>query len=196
MPGLDKTTSALLAICFTSGTTGKPKAVPISHKNVMNAVQNIWEICPRCESCTVTHFMSFLSIGSPVEIFSTLLKMNTLVLIPLAAKSNPTILISMIKKYRIDTIFSIPPSYFKNLMITFLKMEEGGEDVSLAKHSLKVIGSGSEILPPTLLLDVFTLFENRVKVIHVWGMTETTMTTVVDWYESKQDVESRIHNGM
>lgn len=104
LPKVDK--SSLAYIISTSGTTGKPKGVPIRHEQVLVLLQS-GVIVPDANQCVLL-FAALCFDASVGEIFMTLLRGSTLVI----AKEEERLNVNLLKKLLIDkhvSVAVIPP---------------------------------------------------------------------------------------
>ena len=81
--------------------------------------------------------MNMMSIASPVEIFSLLLRGHSLALIPSSVKRDPIMFVKLIDEMKVNIIFACPPSLLKNTCVVVRRQGHGLE-------TLRVVGAGSE----------------------------------------------------
>ena len=72
----------LLCVIYTSGSTGRPKGVRLNHRTAMNRLCWQWTDLPFEDDEVGCFKTSLLFVDSIVEIFSCLLKLVPLVIVP------------------------------------------------------------------------------------------------------------------
>lgn len=149
---------SLAYIIFTSGTTGRPKGVPIRHESLLNFVQGDQEVCIRVEpSDKVLHCYSPASDGHIEEIWPTFLAGATLVVASDEQVHAGDALADLMNRHGV-TIVSCAP--------TLLSM------VPSDVPSLRRILFGAENLPQSL---VSRWWREGREIINTYGPTEATV---------------------
>ncbi|OQU95928.1 AMP-binding enzyme domain-containing protein [Cladophialophora immunda] len=179
----DDATKQIAAINFSSGTTGLPKGVCISHYNlVSNSSQTIHvKLSRRCleESQRGERWLAFLPL---YHAFSQLFTIN------IACRLQATVYIMRefsfpeflhyIQQYRITTLQAVPP-----VMNMLAKRPETAKyDLS----SLQNIMVGAAAMPVQLSNDLMKGLD--VSISRGWGMTETTCVSIL-WPDDTRDTE-------
>lgn len=147
-------------IVFTSGTTGLPKGVGLTHKNLFTNLKALlvdtWE-CKENERflhVLPSHHIHGLGLG----IYGSLLVGNTMFLLE---KFDPTITLKSLAKHQITLFMGVPTIYHRMLNI------EGDFDFS----AMRLFTSGSAPLSS----ETFQSFFNRFgfSILERYGLTET-----------------------
>lgn len=145
-------------IIFTSGTTGRPKGVPIRHESLYNFVKGNQEVCIRVTSDDkVLQCFSTASDGHIEEIWPTFMAGATLIVASDAETYDGTALASLMNRHGV-TIISCAP--------TLLSMVE--DEIP----SLKRILFGAENLPMPI---VQRWSKDGREIINTYGPTEATV---------------------
>lgn len=153
---------------YTSGTTGTPKCVCLSHQNILSqqaALDLIWNIDEN------DRFLGYLpwhhSFGGIFEKFTALTK-GACYSLESGYGKDPKMIFENWKLVRPTVFFSIPKVYQELVKLTL----ESKEAEELFFHSgLKFIFTAAASLPEKLSLE----FEQRgIQVIEGWGLTETS----------------------
>ncbi len=164
-------------IIFTSGTTGRPKGVPISYLNLMSLISACFEKFSFSHSDVWTLFHSYSFDFSVWEIFGCLFSGGTLLVIDTQTAKLPASFYSILSKYKV-TVLNQTPTSFKEL----IRIDEQ-EKMPL---SLRYVIFGGEAL-------CFTALEKWIqrhplqetKLINMYGITETTIH--VTYYEIREE---------
>jgi len=153
-------------IMFTSGSTGFPKGVTISHSNLLNFVswgKKTFSIVPE-DIFTNVNPMYF--DNSVFDFYVSL--MNGASLIPIEANliKNARELLNIVSSFKCTVWFSVPSFLVYLLTIKALKKEDFS--------SLKIIAFGGEGFPKSKLKKLYDLYSKRMTLFNVYGPTECT----------------------
>ena len=122
-------------IIYTSGTSGEPKGVPVRHESISDRIQYHNDFLGIAHQDSVLHFASLNFDASLVEIFMALAAGGTLVLADRQVKSNPDLLLKLIRESGV-TIAILPPAYLK----LFGKISLGGLRLVISTGEAAALG--------------------------------------------------------
>ncbi|WP_250277852.1 amino acid adenylation domain-containing protein [[Clostridium] colinum] len=107
----------LLYVLFTSGSTGEPKGVTISHKSVIDYIEWVTKTFKISDNDIFGNQAPFYFDNSILDIYCTIKCGSTLDLIPKKLFSFPIELLNYIENRKINTIFWVPTAliYVANL---------------------------------------------------------------------------------
>jgi D-alanine--poly(phosphoribitol) ligase subunit 1 len=153
-------------IMFTSGSAGEPKGAVISHSNLINFIAWIKKRYGLEKKDNFVNSNPLYFDNSVFDFYGSIF--NGCCLTPLNHDQirNYEKIISYIEKKRCTIWFAIP-----SMFIFLLKMKV------FKKKSLKyvkILSFGGEGFPKKDLIQIFSLYENRIKFINVYGPTECT----------------------
>jgi acyl-[acyl-carrier-protein]-phospholipid O-acyltransferase/long-chain-fatty-acid--[acyl-carrier-protein] ligase len=154
-------------LLFTSGTTGEPKGVVVSHRNVVGNVSQFRELLDAKKTDAILASLPFFhTFGSTVTLWYPLIEGVRIVTYPNPLE--PTKCAALIEQYKLTFLLATP---------TFLRLYlRKAEPEQL--RSLRLIIAGAEKLP----LDLAGHFEKRFhkKVFEGYGLTETAPVVSVN----------------
>src|SRR6266496_3546069 len=154
-------------LLFTSGTTGEPKGVVVSHRNVVGNVSQFRQLLDARESDAILASLPFFhTFGSTVTLWYPLIEGVRIVTYPnpLEAAKNA----ALIERYKLTLLLATP---------TFLRGYLRKVDRDKLR-SLRLVITGAEKLP----LDLAKNFKERFKqrVFEGYGLTETSPVVSVN----------------
>src|SRR6266404_3807584 len=154
-------------ILFTSGSSGEPKGVVLSHRNIVGNVSQFRELLDaRKEDAILASLPFFHSFGSTVTLWYPLIEGVRIVAYPkpLECAKNS----ALIEKYKL-TLLLATPTFLRG----YLRKAEPEQ-----LPSLRLVITGAEKLP----LDLAKAFEERFKqrVFEGYGLTETSPVVSVN----------------
>lgn len=155
----------LATILYTSGTSGKPKGVMLSHGNLTA------DVTAAVEHANIRRSSGFLGILPQFHSFG----LTALTLMPLyigakvvyAARFNPRQIVSLIRKHKPEIFMAVPSMYGALLSVKSAKPEDFA--------SIRLPISGGEPLPQAVYDDC----QQRlgIKILEGYGLTETSPAT-------------------
>ncbi|KAJ6724095.1 OBG-LIKE ATPASE 1 [Salix viminalis] len=150
-------------ICFTSGTTGRPKGVIISHSAMI--VQSLAKVAVvgYSEDDVYLHTAPLCHIGGLSSAITMLMAGGCHVLIP---KFEASLAMEAIKQHCVTSLITVPSMIADLVSLTRLKETWKG------RHYVKKLLNGGGSLSAELIRDAIELFP-RAKLLSAYGMTET-----------------------
>ena len=163
-----------LYIVFTSGSTGNPKGISISHNNMLNLIYHEKE-CSNLFDNKPKRILQFATMSFDVsyqEIFSSLLTNSCLILITEIIRKDMPKLANYIFNKKIDTLF-IPPAYLRILAEDNIVFEK------LTAYLKNIITAGEQLV---ITDSIKKLINSGIKIHNHYGPAETHVATtfVVD----------------
>ncbi|CDZ78479.1 Polyketide synthase PksJ [Legionella massiliensis] len=169
LPSFPATATAY--ILYTSGTTGKPKGVQISHKAITNLLFSMSDITNISEKDVILSITPFTFDLSVPDIYLPLVMGGTSVLGSPMARFNPHEIMQYIAKYHV-TLMQATPTTWQMLVACGWKNES----------DIKII-TGGEALTNQLASKLRLLSEN------VWNFYGPTETTVWSTYHKIEEID-------
>jgi amino acid adenylation domain-containing protein len=162
----------LAYVTYTSGHTGKPKGVMITHGNLVHYVRSMRVPIGITSNDRYLHMASISSSSSVRELMVPLSQGATVVVANTKQIGDPLTLFEMIKRNTV-TIMDIVPSYLRNC-IQALGVMELGSRARLLENQLRLILSTSEPLLCDLPREWLNTLQHKARLVNMFGYSETT----------------------
>lgn len=156
----------LLYVLFTSGSTGVPKGVSISHRSVIDYIDWVTETFEIEANDSFGNQAPFYFDNSILDIYSCLKTGATLYIIPKKLFFQPVPLLEYIEQNRINTIFWVPSA-----LIVLSKLK-AFRNVDVSGILKRVLFCG-EVMP-NKQLNIWRKFLPNVTYANLYGPTEIT----------------------
>jgi acyl-CoA synthetase (AMP-forming)/AMP-acid ligase II len=157
----------LLLLVYTSGTTGKPKGVMLSHYNVFfNALDSVTGVELKQDTVNLNVCPLYHVAASVLQTFGTLYAGGTSVTLP---RFDPREVLETIERERINAVFLVPTMVFRILELPDVKRY----DLS----SLRSLGYGAAPMPYDRLKKAIEVFGQVL--YQGYGLTEGTANVCI-----------------
>ncbi|MFC1944668.1 class I adenylate-forming enzyme family protein [Chloroflexota bacterium] len=165
-PGISVSEDDLATLYYTSGTTGRPKGVPMTHRNLYAAMTNMLEALPISSYDVTLHTSPFSHIASIWPLLAHCYVGGTNVTVH---TSDPEAVLDTIETTSVTTWNTVPT------MIRRIVEYPGLPSYDLG--SLHWIGYGASPMPLELLKKAILSLGNIF--VQVYGSTETYIATIL-----------------
>jgi acyl-[acyl-carrier-protein]-phospholipid O-acyltransferase/long-chain-fatty-acid--[acyl-carrier-protein] ligase len=163
-------------LLFTSGSSGAPKGVALTHRNLLGNVAQFGEMLHLGHREKILGCLPFFhSFGATVTILYPMIEGIPMVTYPSPLEVGK--LATLIERYRI-ALFISTPTFLRG----FLRRVEPEQ-----LHTLKLLVTGAEKLPKDLADAFYEKF--KVRILQGYGLTETSPVAAVNLPEPKPSRE-------
>ena len=158
----------LAALPYSSGTTGLPKGVMLSHYNLVSNVRQTLSTGMSSSYSVLLDFLPFYHIYGMVVLMACGFAAGATQVI--MGRFDPTLCLELVQKHKVTNLFAVPPA------LLALANFPGTDKYDTS--SLKMIMSGAAPLPPEVAQASARAL--RTVVLQGYGMTETSPVTNVN----------------
>lgn len=153
-------------IMFTSGSTGMPKGVAVTHQNVLHFIAWGRERFGICQSDNFANLSPMYFDNSVFDFFVALFSGASLTPVSRALLAEPYELVTYIGRQRCTVWFSVPS------LLMYLMIMKAITPLTLP--GLRAIVFGGEGYPKVELRKLYELFSGQATLVNVYGPTECT----------------------
>jgi acyl-CoA synthetase (AMP-forming)/AMP-acid ligase II len=158
----------LAALPYSSGTTGFPKGVMLSHYNLVSNVRQTQSVGMSSAYSVLLDFLPFYHIYGMIVLMACGFAAGATQVV--MSRFDPTQCLELVQKHRVTNLFAVPPA--------LLALAHFPGTDKFDTSSLKMIMSGAAPLPPEVAQASARAL--RTVVLQGYGMTETSPVTNVN----------------
>lgn len=163
---IEVVSSDIAYVMFTSGSTGEPKGVAISHRSILNFIKWSTSYFELTNNDIFTQINPLYFDNSVFDFFSALSNGSAIVPITKSQTQNPHGLVRYIEKYNCTIWFGVPSIF------VYLQKTKSFEGRRL--ENLRTIIFGGEGFPKRTLKQLYDQYSNSICFVNVYGPTEVT----------------------
>lgn len=160
----------LAYIVYTSGSTGCPKGVRITHENVRRYIDSIAKVLAVTADDTFLHTASFSFSSSIRQLFVPVTQGARVLMARHDQTRNPLTLFELIVDKRV-TVFDTVQSVWRYGLQALEKSPQRLAD--LKQSQLRLLVFSGDLLPCYLLKKICGVLAQRPRIVNVYGQTET-----------------------
>lgn len=153
-------------VLHTSGTTSRPKRVPLSHRNLVVSARNVAETYELTSEDVSLCVMPLFHIHGLVA--STLAALFSGGTVVMPSRFNALDFWPVIEAHHVTWYSAVPAIH--QVLLNRAKNKSGGEAAVVARRRLRFIRSCSASFPPEIMMEMEEMF--GVPVLEAYGMTE------------------------
>ncbi|UCH95064.1 MAG: amino acid adenylation domain-containing protein [Candidatus Aminicenantes bacterium] len=162
--------SHLAYIIYTSGTTGRPKGCPVTHRNLVRLIKTDRLPFGFGEKDTWVMAHSFCFDFSVWEMYGALLNGGRLIVPPADLVRDVNLFLSLIKRQGVTVLNQTPQAFY-----ALVEAEKKSQEQLLNHHLRCVIFGGDKILPQKLSHWIDMYSPGDIQLVNMYGITETTV---------------------
>ncbi|GAA2271141.1 hypothetical protein GCM10010430_66270 [Kitasatospora cystarginea] len=164
--------AATAYVLYTSGTTGRPKGVCVSHANLVHTLEAVAERYGLGAEDRVLQFASLTFDVAAEELFASLVRGATVVLLPAGPVPGIDELMSLARHERLS-VLNLPGSYWHEWVSAL------DRHPPTACRTLRLVVVGSERVDGGKLAEWQAAVPAHIRLLNAYGPTETTITATV-----------------